>query len=148
MAPAGETVANLCCSGVFERFPRLRFATIESGIGWVAWMLQVMDESYYKQQFLMRPRLEEAPSVYYRRHGMATFQEDPPGLALAREFDLMDNIMWANDYPHHEGTWPQSEAAIERTMAHLTDDERAKVLGLNAATFFGFDVRRSAARLS
>ena len=85
LAPAGETVANLCCSGVFERFPRLRFATIESGIGWVAWMLQVMDEAYRKQQFLMRPRLEEAPSVYYRRHGMATFQEDPPGLDLARD---------------------------------------------------------------
>jgi predicted TIM-barrel fold metal-dependent hydrolase len=140
-APAGETVANLCCSGVFERFPRLRFATVESGIGWVAWMLQVMDESFYKQQFLMRPRLQEPPSVYYRRHGLATFQEDPPGLALARDFDLMDNIMWANDYPHHEGTWPHSAAAIERTMSHLTDAERAKVLGLNAAKFFGFDVR-------
>jgi len=48
--------------------------------------------------------------------------------------------MWANDYPHHEGTWPHSAAAIERTMGHLTDNERAKVLGLNAAKFFGFDV--------
>lgn len=140
LAPAAETVANLCCSGMFERFPRLRFATIESGIGWVAWLLQVMDESYYKQQFLMRPRLKEAPSFYYRQHGLATFQEDPPGLVLAREFDLIDNIMWANDYPHHEGTWPYSAAAIERTMGALTEDERAKVLGLTAAKFFGFDV--------
>ncbi|MGE0878324.1 MAG: amidohydrolase family protein [Acidimicrobiia bacterium] len=140
LAPAAETVANLCASGVFERFPKLRFATIESGIGWVAWLLQVMDESYYKQQFLMRPRLQEAPSYYYRRHGYATFQEDPPGLVLAREFDLMGNIMWANDYPHHEGTWPYSAAAIERTMSGLSDSERADVLGLTAAKFFGFDV--------
>jgi predicted TIM-barrel fold metal-dependent hydrolase len=133
-------VANLCCSGVFERFPNLRFATIESGIGWVAWLLQAMDESYYKQHFYLNPRLKEAPSEYYRRHGFATFQEDPPGLSLARPYGLIDNIMWANDYPHHEGTWPHSAEAIERTMNHLTDGERAKVLGLTAAKFFNFDV--------
>ena len=53
---------------------------------------------------------------------------------------LADNFLWANDYPHHEGTWPHSSAAIERTMAELNDTQRAKILGLNAARFFGFDV--------
>ena len=48
--------------------------------------------------------------------------------------------MWANDYPHHEGTWPHSSQAIERTMAGLDETARAKILGLNAAAFFGFDV--------
>jgi len=48
--------------------------------------------------------------------------------------------MWANDYPHHEGTWPHSAAAIERTMGRLTHVQRAKILGLNAARFFGFEV--------
>jgi predicted TIM-barrel fold metal-dependent hydrolase len=48
--------------------------------------------------------------------------------------------MWGNDYPHHEGTWPHSAEAIERTMSGLRDDARAKVLGLNAAKFFKFDV--------
>jgi predicted TIM-barrel fold metal-dependent hydrolase len=50
--------------------------------------------------------------------------------------------MWANDYPHHEGSWPHSEQAIERTMGRLNDQERANILGLNAAKFFGFDVER------
>jgi predicted TIM-barrel fold metal-dependent hydrolase len=48
--------------------------------------------------------------------------------------------MWANDYPHAEGTWPHSAEAIEREMQHLTDDARAKILGLNAAKLFKFDV--------
>jgi predicted TIM-barrel fold metal-dependent hydrolase len=48
--------------------------------------------------------------------------------------------MWGNDYPHHEGTWPHSAEAVERTMSHLTDASRAKILGLNAARFFGFRV--------
>ena len=47
--------------------------------------------------------------------------------------------MWANDYPHHEGTWPHSAAAIERTMGGLRDDSRAKILGLHAARIFGID---------
>ena len=46
--------------------------------------------------------------------------------------------MWGNDYPHHEGTWPHSAEAIERTMGGLADASRAKILGLNAARFFGF----------
>ena len=48
--------------------------------------------------------------------------------------------MWANDYPHHEGTWPHSAQAIERQMGHLKEETRAKVLGLNAAKFFKFNV--------
>ena len=48
--------------------------------------------------------------------------------------------MWANDYPHHEGTWPHSAEAIERTMDMLDDKQRAKVLGLNAAKFLNIEV--------
>jgi predicted TIM-barrel fold metal-dependent hydrolase len=48
--------------------------------------------------------------------------------------------MWANDYPHHEGTWPHSAEAIERTMGQISDSTRAKILGLNCARFLGIDV--------
>jgi predicted TIM-barrel fold metal-dependent hydrolase len=44
--------------------------------------------------------------------------------------------MWANDYPHHEGSWPHSAASIERQMIDLSDESRAKILGLNAARVF------------
>ncbi|MCZ6890182.1 MAG: amidohydrolase family protein, partial [Gammaproteobacteria bacterium] len=63
-----------------------------------------------------------------------------PGLRDAVEFDLVDNFMWANDYPHHEGTWPHSAQAIERTMGHLDESQRMKILGLNAARLFKLDV--------
>ena len=43
-------------------------------------------------------------------------------------------------------TWPHSAAAIERTMSHLTDEERAKILGLNAARVFKFDVPQDKVR--
>ena len=120
LAPTIEPVANLCASGVLERFKGLRFATVEAGIGWVAWLLTAMDEAYRKHHMWVRPKLQGMPSDYFKAHGLATFQEDPVGLYLAEPFGLVDNFAWANDYPHHEGTWPHSAEAIERTMPKLS----------------------------
>lgn len=135
-----EPLVLLCASGICERFPELRFAVVESGIGWVPWTLTAMDEAYRKHHMWARPKLEELPSTYFRRQGYASFGEDAPGLALAEEFDLVDNFMWASDYPHPEGSWPHSVEAIERQMGRLTDEARAKILGLNAAKLFGLTV--------
>lgn len=143
LSPTIEPVANLCASGVLERFPKLKFATIEAGIGWIPWLLDAMDEAHRKHHMWTRPKLQGLPSDYFRQHGFASFQEDPAGLTLAQDYDLVDNFMWANDYPHHEGTWPHSAEAIERTMHMLDDKQRAKILGLNAAKFLGLDVPKA-----
>lgn len=140
LAPTIEPIAHLCSSGILERFPALRFGSIEAGIGWVPWALVAMDEAYVKHHMWVRPRLAQLPSEAFRERGFASFQEDPPGLALAAEHRLVDNFLWANDYPHHEGTWPHSAAAIERTMGGLDETARAKILGLNAARIFRFEV--------
>lgn len=136
LAPTMEPIANLCASGVLDRFPKILFGSVEAGIGWVAWALCAMDEAYRKHHMWVRPKLKQLPSDYFRQNGFASFQEDAPGLDLAREHGLVDNFMWANDFPHHEGTWPHSAAAIERTMNSLSDGERAKILGLNCARVF------------
>ena len=104
------------------------------------WLLDAMDEAYRKHHMWVRPKLQGLPSDYYRKHAFASFQEDPTGLFLAEPFNLTDNFMWANDYPHHEGTYPHSAEAIERTMGKLTDVQRAKILGLNAARLFKLEV--------
>ena len=140
LAPTMEPLVNLCAAGVIERFPILVFGSIEAGIGWVPWMLTAMDEAYHKHHMWVRPKLKTSPSDYFRSNGFASFGEDAPGLDLMRSHGLCNNFLWANDFPHHEGTWPHSAAAVERTMGGLDDDERAKVLGLNAARIFKFDI--------
>ena len=140
VSPTIEPVASLCGSGVLERYPKIRFAAVESGIGWVPWALDAMDEAYRKHHLWAYPKLKQLPSEYFRSNGAATFQEDRAGLELAEKWKLVDNFMWANDYPHAEGTWPHSAEAIEREMGHLSDGARAKILGLNAAKMFKFDV--------
>lgn len=135
-----EPMSCLCASGVLERFPKVRFALIECGIGWVPWALGAMDEAYRKHHLWAYPKLKQMPSDYFRQHGAASFQEDPNGLKLVESCNLVSNFMWANDYPHAEGTWPHSAEAIERQMQHLSDESRARILGLNMAKMFNFDV--------
>jgi len=140
LTQAIEPVAALCSSGVLERFPKIKFAAIESGIGWVPWSLQAMDEAYRKHHMWAYPKLKKLPSEYFREHGAVAFQEDRAGIALAAEFDLVDNFLWSNDYPHHEGSWPHSAEAIERQMGDFSEERREKILGLNAAKMFKFDI--------
>lgn len=141
LAPTMEPIVSMCSSGVFERFPKLRVATIEADAGFVPWMMQKMDEAYLKHHFWVRPKMKALPSDYYRSNCFASFGEDRAALELIDSFNLQDNFMWANDYPHHEGSWPHSAEAIERTFQNVVgEDTRAKLLGLNAARCFGFEV--------
>ena len=135
-----EPLVQIISAGVFERHPGIRVGTVESGIGWLPWMLETMDHAYHAHHMWVRPVLPRLPSEYYRSNCFSTFQLDPAGLDLIEERDLVDNVMWANDYPPHEGTWPHSAAAIERSMDSLREDTRQKILGLNAARIFGIDV--------
>jgi predicted TIM-barrel fold metal-dependent hydrolase len=141
LAPTIEPIVGMCASGAFERFPKLRAGTIEADAGWVPWMLEKMDEAYRKHHFWVRPKLKELPSEYYRRNCFASFGEDRPAVDLVDKYGLENNLMWANDYPHHEGSWPYSAESIERTFGpHIGEKTRAKLLGLNAARVFRFDV--------
>ena len=135
-----EPLVQIISSGVLERHPGIRVGTVESGIGWLPWLLETMDHAHRAHHMYVRPFLPRLPSEYYRSNCFSTFQVDQAGLDLIESRDLANNVMWANDYPHHEGTWPYSAAAIERTMSDLQEDTRIKILGLNAARVFGIEV--------
>jgi predicted TIM-barrel fold metal-dependent hydrolase len=85
------------------------------------------------------PKLGLLPSEYWKRQGYATFQDDPPGMELLHHLGA-DRLLWGNDYPHHEGTWPHSDEAIDRTMGHLDDSQRRAILGETAAALYGFSI--------
>src|SRR5262249_59060217 len=99
-----------------------------------------MDTAVKKHHMWSRPKLTRLPSEYYRQHCFSTFiEEDPRILQVAEDMGLVDNLMWSNDYPHQEGSWPHSAEAIERQLALVSEASRAKMLGLNAARGFKFD---------
>lgn len=134
-----EPTVQLCASGVFERFPKLRFATIEAGAGWVPYALWAMDHGFDKHSFWVSPKLKQKPSDYWKQHGHASFQDDPIGVEN-RQWMGVDTIMWGNDYPHIEGTWPYSEQVTNTFPEDLPRAEKEKIIGLNAARLFNIEV--------
>ena len=116
LAPTIEPVASLCASGVIERFPKLRFAAIECGIGWVPWALDRDGRGLSQASPVGVSEAEEAAERVFSQQWRGVLSGRSRRAALAEHFNLVDNFMWANDYPHAEGTWPHSAEAIEREM--------------------------------
>jgi predicted TIM-barrel fold metal-dependent hydrolase len=141
MATTFEPVLQLIASGVFERHPTLQAGAVESGVGHIPWLIESADHAYRAHHFWVRPVIPEPPSFYYRRNSFGTFVDDPSGLALVERYDLTNNFMWSNDYPHHEGSWPHSAASIERQLQELSEDTRRRLLGTNAARIFHLPTR-------
>jgi predicted TIM-barrel fold metal-dependent hydrolase len=106
----------------------------------VPWAIEAMDEAARKHNMWAFPRLKKLTSEYFREHGAASFQDDPIVVEFAEKHNLVDNLLWANDYPHHEGSWPHSAQSIERQMGGLKEQSRARILGQNMARLFKFDV--------
>ena len=137
MASAMKPMCILVASGVLERHPRLRFVLVESGIGWLAWVLQTLDQMHEKRHMWINPKLALRPSDYFKRQGAATFCDDAVGITN-RHVTGVDCLMWGNDYPHDEGTYPRSKQVIERLFKDVSEDDKRKILCANAARFYGF----------
>ena len=128
-------------SGIFDRFPTLKLAFIEAGCGWVSYITDYLDQSYKKHHMWVRPKLKHGlPTDYFRQHCFASFEEDRAGMATVEEHNFENNFMWGNDYPHYEGTWPNSAEAIERQMGHLKESTRRKLLSENVQRFLGIKI--------
>ena len=137
LAGAMNPILRLIASGVLQRHPGLKIVLVECGIGWLAWLLQAMDEMHHKRHMWARPKLEMLPSEYFKRQGHLTFGDDWVGLHN-REVTGVDCLMWGSDYPHDEGTFPHSREVIERTFKDVPEDEKRKIIGGNAARLYGF----------
>ncbi len=142
-----EPLAAVIFSGALERYPRLKIVLAETGIGWLPYMVERMDDTYRKfldaEEFWRAHgglQLSMAPSAYFRRQVWATFQTDHVGLRLV---DLLgeDRVMWASDYPHADSTWPDSQKAIEDNFRHVAPAARQRILCDNAKELYGLSRR-------
>lgn len=135
-----EQMFALCgtiLGGVFERFPRLRIAYLESGIGWVPYMMDRLDEEYEKRGEVEAPLLTKKPSDYVKS-GRIFFGVEceektiPDGV----RWGLEDTLLYASDYPHWDGDWPRTIAGVQRRQ-DLSDEVKRKMLHQNALRFYG-----------
>jgi predicted TIM-barrel fold metal-dependent hydrolase len=134
-------------TGVFERFPRLRMAVTEAGSYWAAdmlWRLDMMASRDHGARKMADTHgtLTMLPSEYFDRNcGIGS--SNTRRRELARRYEIgVGNIMWGNDFPHPEGTWPYTREFLKDRFWDIPVEETAQILGLNAAAFYDFDLDR------
>ncbi len=146
MAP--RTATLLAASGVLAGHPGIHVVFVEFNCGWMAWAMDTAD--FYTKSFArygytaegkkwVNPELPERPSYYMRRQVHATFQDDPVGIDnIARTGPAA--LIWGSDYPHEEGTYPQSRQTVARLAEGMdSPDHIERVFRTNAAELFHFN---------
>jgi predicted TIM-barrel fold metal-dependent hydrolase len=132
---------NWIINGIPERFPKLKPIWVESGLAWVPFLMQRLDD-----QYLMRPseapQLRRLPSEYMREHFWYTTQpmETTNLKALEVTLEMINaetQLLFASDWPHYDFDLPGE--IID--LPFLSEQAKRNILGLNAARIFGLDTR-------
>jgi predicted TIM-barrel fold metal-dependent hydrolase len=144
--------------GQFLTYPNLKIVLSEGQVGWIPYMLDWMDHTLDRQRWARSgdfqvnyaagefnarglPRKivdpDQPPSVLFRNHVFGCIMDDPVGI---RNIDLIgvDNVMIETDFPHSDGSWPQSRDLAHKQLAPLGDDGMRKVMIDNASRVFHF----------
>ena len=126
-------VAALVCDGLFERLPKLKVAIVESGAGYVRYLMDRLDEKYAR--FSATSCLSRPPSEYIRENFW--FVMDPSEGSIDAQCDLVgeDKFLWGSDYPHVDSHLSAMEE-VHAALAPMSEQRRNKVLGGNARALF------------
>jgi len=130
-----EPVAMAIYGGLFDRFPKMRWAIIESGVGWMVWMAQYMDATWKKQRFWTESPLKNPPSYYMDENIYGSFIHDRVGI-LNRNMSGGKNIMWSSDFPHSETSFPRSMEQIAEEFEGVPEADIQEIVGSRAQRLF------------
>lgn len=134
---AWNSIQYLVAGGMLDRHPKAQVAFIESGASWLAGLVERMDEIYIAHASMVRPKLSMMPSEIVKRQVSCAFQNDRACI-MTRSVTGVRPLIWGNDYPHAEGTWPRSKSVLERVFdgIEISEQDKADILGGNAARLF------------
>ena len=134
-------LTDIIFAGVCERYPDLKVGSVEHEISWAPHWLQQMDFTYTNRPVYANYKSTEGflPSDYWRRNMFAVFQEDEVGVLLRHRIG-MDTMLWGNDFPHSESTWPKSMQFLDTMFADVPEEERLQLTRDNAVQLFQFSL--------
>jgi predicted TIM-barrel fold metal-dependent hydrolase len=123
--------------GTLDRLPELKLGILESGAGWIGSFLDRAD-AVAETPSGLGTGLKRRPTEYFRDQCFISGDPDEKALSYLIDHSGAECFMWATDYPHpdHPGSWARS---LEKLVAPLGDETRAKFLGENVARIYGLD---------
>lgn len=131
-----RVLSNLLFSGVCERFPRLQFVSVESGIGWIPYLLENLDYQIEELAPSSVGYLSMKPSDYFRRQIHACFWFEHGDIAHTIGQVGEDNVMFETDFPHPTCLYGEGLGKVATALGGLPEETKRKVLSSNAARLY------------
>ena len=133
-----RVVINTIFSGLFDRFPKLKMVSVESGIGWVPFILETMDWELPENAPAQAAQLQHKPSAYFKRnwYGTTWFETGLGDLQGVVDKVGEDNIMFETDFPHPTCLYPKPLELVHDAMATLRPESRRKILSENGLKLY------------
>jgi predicted TIM-barrel fold metal-dependent hydrolase len=130
------SLTSVIVGGVMERFPTLRFAFLEGGVGWVPFWMDRMDEEVEKRGAYEAPYLTKLPSEYIKS-GRVFFgvECEEKTIPDAVRWGLEDTLLYSSDYPHWDGDWPHTVAAVQE-REDISETTKRKMMHDNVLAFY------------
>ena len=143
-----RNLVHMLLSGVFERFPRLKFVVTESGMAQFPPMLTHLDGiiasvrkgSIGELKYAEGTSLPKSATEYFQQNVWVGASFPSRADVDARTVVAPDRFMWGSDYPHDEGTAPFTREHLRQVVHDLPESELRAILGENAAKLYGFDL--------
>jgi predicted TIM-barrel fold metal-dependent hydrolase len=125
------------------RFPDVKICLSEGGVGWVAGLLDRLDHvGRYQEMFGTWVDIDLTPREVLQRNFWFCAIEDPSGLEQRHRIGI-DHVMLESDYPHQDGTWPDTQEILHHQIGHFPADDIRKLTWENASQLFQFPVPES-----
>jgi predicted TIM-barrel fold metal-dependent hydrolase len=123
-----------------ERYPTMKIAMSEGGIGWIPYFLERVDFVHEHHKAWTHSGFERVkPSELFKKHFMTCFIKDAFGLKNLVDLNE-DMVAFESDYPHSDSVWPRSADILWDSVKALSDAQIDKVTHRNAMRFFDFDL--------
>ncbi len=134
----GRVMGNLILSGLLDRFNKLKFVSVESGLGWIPFLLETIDYQMMETGF-NACKLQRKPSEYFKSNFYACFWFERKNLVHDIRQLGVDNCLFETDYPHPICLYPVDN--MERALDGLTEQEKVKILSGNAAKVYNIQLQ-------
>jgi uncharacterized protein len=133
-----RVVTNVILSGLFDRHPGLKMVSVESGVGWIPFILEALDYEMAENAPREFAALKKLPSEYFRSNFYATFWFENHRNKLPDLIEAVgeDNILFETDFPHPTCLYPSPLESVEAKMATLSPNARRKIMGENARQLY------------
>jgi uncharacterized protein len=133
-----RVVTNLILSRVFDRHPDLQMVSVESGCGWIPFILETLDYEMSENAPGDLRQMRKMPSEYFKTNLFATFWFENNFNKLPDLIETVgeDRILFETDFPHPTCLYPDPLQAVEKKMSVLTEEVRNKILGGNARKLY------------